>query len=173
MQTPMAPRLALLGALWLAGAEVRPAAAVPHPGRIDTRTRLALPDSLLAGPLPFAPPAPGQAFAVSNLTRKYTRDIAAFLKPEAAARSFDLAQLEAAAAGVHRLEPRPAPADSADLNLTEDPQRRTAEIPPEERDKLVPPTPGVKVGIPSPVATAGALLGGLGLLIKVISELAR
>jgi hypothetical protein len=169
MRSAMGLGLALWGALGAAGS-APPAAARPVPAVV--RPRLVLPDSVLRGPLPFAPGRPGDSFAASDLTRKYARNITPFLKPEAVP-GLDLAQIDRAAAGVRQVEPQAAPPDSSDLRLTEEQRRRVAEIPPEERDQLDPPKPGVHVGVPSAVATTGALLGGIGLLIKVLSELVR
>jgi hypothetical protein len=44
---------------------------------------------------------------------------------------------------------------------------------PEQKDALDPPKPGVHVGIPGTVAATGAMVGGLALLAKILSEFMR
>ena len=120
--------------------------------------------------LPFPPiTEPGQSFAASDLTRRYTKNVMPFLRPDLAPPT-DLAQLDRAA---ERSEARAAEADSSDVQLVDEQRRRAGPLTPEEKNQLVPPKPGAYVGIPGPVAATGALLGGLALLIKLIAELAR
>jgi len=42
-------------------------------------------------------------------------------------------------------------------------------VSPSEKEALTPPSAGVQVGIPSAVAATGALLGGLALLVKILT----
>ena len=61
--------------------------------------------------------------------------------------------------------------DSSNVHLVD--AARRAELTPEERAQAAPKKPGAHVGIPGPAAAAGALLGGLALLVKVIAALVR
>ena len=127
-------------------------------------------DSAASRRLPFTPShGAGQPFAASELTRRYGKDVTQFLRSEPVSLT-DLAQLDRMAEAT---TPGTAGVDSSDLRLVEEQRRRATQLTPQEKEKLVPPQPGAHVGVPSAVAATGALLGGLGLLIKLIVELAR
>jgi hypothetical protein len=44
---------------------------------------------------------------------------------------------------------------------------------PEEKAAALPPKPPISTAIPSPVAVAGSLVGGLAILVKLITALAK
>ena len=62
------------------------------------------------------------------------------------------------------------PEDSTAKALYERARRGdVAEVAPPEKAELAPPQPGVRTGIPSAVAATGALIGGLAILIKILT----
>jgi hypothetical protein len=130
------------------------------------RSRPAAPDSGLA----FRPlGGPTDRFSVSDLTRTYERDLTIWSN---AGRQpvLDLAWLDryGGSTGGH------AAIDSSDIDVVGGAERREpTAMTPDERAAAEPPQPGVQVGIPSPVAVAGALLGGVAVLVKLIAALGR
>ena len=94
----------------------------------------------------------------------YDRDLALFLN--AGPRRTDLAFLDLYG---HAPPPESVWEDSTAKALFDRSQGTdVAEVAPGEKDALVPATAGVRVGIPSAVAATGAILGGIGLLIKIL-----
>jgi hypothetical protein len=145
-------------------------AALGHaPAQASTR-----PDSAAAR-LPFRLlDSPNGYFTVSNLTKAYGRDLSEWLKVQAPPTT-DLAQLDRYGRS-RPIEPAPAPApeDSSDLALADAAKKHNpTELTPEEKAALTPPQPGVHVGIPGTVAATGALIGGLALLAKIVTEFLR
>ncbi len=94
----------------------------------------------------------------------YDRDLALFLNTRS--RRIDLAVLDRHG---HASPPATVWDDSTAKALFDRSQPTdVAEVTPGEMDALTPPTAGVHMGIPSAVAATGALLGGIGLLIKIL-----
>lgn len=121
--------------------------------------------------LPFlAAEQASDRFAVSKLTKAYDEHLIVFASqsggrgPRTIEWLDDQVRTAAAAAAAH---------DSSDVRLVTRGSGDAAEIPPEEKKRLEPPKPPVSVGIPSPVAIAGSLAGGLVLLVKLIAALSR
>ncbi len=115
--------------------------------------------------LPFKPlSGPNDYFTASTLTAAYEKDMTPFLSYRAA--SIDMAALDR-----HGHFPYgDVPEDSTARRLFEQAKLRDlAEETPPEKTALVPPSPGGHTGIPSAVATTGALLGGLAILIKILT----
>lgn len=118
-----------------------------------------------SGALPFRPlSSPTDRFAASNLTRAYEKDVSLFLNSQGP--RVDLAELDR-----HGYFPYgDRPYDPEWKSLVESGEaRRVAEMSPKEKDEVTPPTAGVQVGIPSAVAATGALIGGLALLVKILT----
>lgn len=110
---------------------------------------------------------PSERFTVSSLTAPYERDLDRILDLEAKEPT-DLAVLDEH--GWFPMEDVPYRADSHDMF------RQAAEA--VSRDPLTPEeevagesgTAGVQVGIPSPVAVTGSILGGLGVLASILAD---
>jgi hypothetical protein len=135
-------------------------------GSTTAPVKLAGRDSVRTRPLPFLPaPRPDQPFAASELTKPYVKNFAPLLKPRP--RSTSIREVERYAAAAYRDTSR----DSSNVHLVD--AAKHSELTPEEKAKAVPKKPGAHVGIPGPAAAAGALLGGLALLVKVIAALVR
>ena len=116
----------------------------------------------LAHELPFRSlTGPNDRFTASDLTMLYEKDTSLFLNPSAPP-YLDLEQLDryqySRADTTRRVWSRPPPDEVAELS-------------PQEKDEITPPTAGVQVGIPSYISVPGTLIGGAALLIKVLSEL--
>jgi len=125
--------------------------------------------------LPFRPlGAVDEYFTASNLTKLYGKDLTRFMKLDPQSRA-DLARLDRwGQPGEPRYAAAPAPVDSSDIAVADrNAANNPATLTPEQKEALVPPQPGAHVGIPSAVATTGALVGGLALLAKIISEFVR
>jgi hypothetical protein len=115
-----------------------------------------------AGELPFRPLThPDDHFSASDLTMAYERDLSIFLSPNAPS-YLDLDQLD---------RYRYAAADSSRRVWSDPDPEHVAQLTPEQKDEVTPPTAGVQVGIPSYVSVPGILIGGAALLVKVLSEL--
>ena len=152
-----------------------PASPVPLPAAHSPPVAAAIPFATLVADstrgLPFLPaPGPGQRFSISSLTRHYERDLNVLTSPSAAARerqaTRDLAWLD-------RYASRPTPPDTTNARRVDQTGNADANLTPAERKAAEPAKPPVHVGIPSPVAVAGSLAGGLVLLVKLIAGLAR
>ncbi|MFQ5601126.1 MAG: hypothetical protein ACE5G2_11310 [Candidatus Krumholzibacteriia bacterium] len=140
------------------------------PGAVSVPSQTTAPaDSSRPISLPFRPlSGPGDRFSISRLTEPYETDLTPFLSLEGMS-PVDLDVLDR-----HGYFPEfDVPVDSAGTHrlFREREPRRVAELTPEEKEELVPPQPGVTAGIPSAVAVTGTLLGGLGLLLKVLSDI--
>lgn len=124
-----------------------------------------VPQASASPPLPFrAVRGPSDRFTASSLTMNYDRDLALFLN--ARPRSIDLAFLDRYG---HAPPPVSVWEDSTAKALFDRSQGTdVAEVAPGEKDALTPATAGVRMGIPSAVAATGAILGGIGLLIKIL-----
>ena len=126
--------------------------------------------------LPFSPShSPEEPFAASELARLYTRNLGTFLGSEPHLSRADLRELDRYGAA-----PAPTPAaaraaeDTGGTRVVEASGREAPpQLTPEEKARAKPPEAGAHVGIPSPVAATTALLGGLGLLVKLIADLVR
>ncbi len=143
------------------------------PGSASARTEPAKAprDSLTA--LPFLPASgAGEQFTASRLTKAYDHNLMQFVKPVRRVPPTELAGLDGLAAS-RPAPPDTAPVDSSDIRLTRAGQGQTAELTPEQKAALVPEQPGAHVGIPGPVAATTALLGGLALFVKLLTELIR
>lgn len=126
-----------------------------------------------AAPLPFLAAKNAQdRFAVSAFTKTYEEQLLIFASQSTSRSPRTLewldhqARIAAAAAATAR-------EDSSDVRVATGGTGDAATIPPEEKKALEPPKPPVSVGIPSPVAIAGSLAGGLVLLVKLLTALAR
>ncbi|UCE03517.1 MAG: hypothetical protein JSW67_04830 [Candidatus Latescibacterota bacterium] len=108
---------------------------------------------------------PDGRFAASQLTRVYDRDPTLFLGESA--NLLDPEQLDRY--GWFPYGDIPAGSDSKRLLQEADPND-VANLAPSEKDAIEGPEAGAYVGIPSAVAATGAVIGGLGLLAKFISE---
>ena len=110
-------------------------------------------------------------FAVSGLTKTYDGHLVVFASqssgrgPRTIEWLDEYSRRRAAAAAAAR--------DRSNVQLTTAGTGEAASIPPDEKKQLEPPKPPVSVGIPSPVAIAGSLAGGLVLLVKLIAALSR
>jgi hypothetical protein len=154
-----AATLILLGML-LAGS--RPVAARPVP--LPTT-----PDSTQLRLLPFEPAMdPGEPFAASKLNKTYGKDLTRLLRPGARPRRTDLEVLDRYAVAPEFV---PAELDSSDIRLVGSrPEGSSTELTPEDKRETTPPQAGVRVGIPSSVATSATILGGIALFVKVLTE---
>lgn len=124
--------------------------------------------------LPFrALERPEDHFTASNLTDDYEDRFVRLESLVPPPRRRDLDQIESDSRWTQADADSIARADSTALALFGDSRDRTASLSPEERDALTPPAAGVRVGLPGPTAAITALAGGLGLLAKLIHELAR
>jgi len=94
----------------------------------------------------------------------YDRDLALFLNTRP--RRIDLGDLDR----YGHAPPAPSAWDDSTAKALFDRSQPTdvAEVTPGEKDALTPATAGAKVGIPSAVAATGAILGGIGILIKIL-----
>lgn len=152
---PVAAAFALVAALRVAAAAAEPA---PAPG---------------VEPLPFLPAQhAGDRFAVSQLTKTYEEPLIAFVS-QASSRSPRTIEWLDAQARIAAAAAATARSDSSNVQLATGGTGDAASIPPEEKKALDPPKPPIAVGIPSPVAIAGSLAGGLVLLVKLIAALSR
>ena len=126
-----------------------------------------------APPLPFLP-AQGATdrFAVSKLTKTYEEPLIAF-ESQASSRSPRTIEWLDAQARIAAAAAATARTDSSDVRVATAGTGDAASIPPDEKKALEPPKPPIAVGIPSPVAIAGSLAGGLVLLVKLIAALSR
>jgi hypothetical protein len=106
----------------------------------------------------------GERFTASSLTMRYDTDLALFLNPRD--RRIDLDDLD-----LHgRFPYGDTPEDSTAKALYERAKRgEVAEVTPPEKAEIAPPQPGVHTGIPSAAAATGALIGGLAILIKILT----
>lgn len=166
---------ALLGAgPAAAGSSPADPATVPPPLAAEPEAALAAPDpaAVPAAPLPFlAAEHAGDRFAVSEFTKTYDEPLVVFASQSSnrSPRTLDWldhqARIAAAAAAAEK--------DSSNVRVATDDRGHAATIPPEEKKALEPPKPPVSVGIPSPVAIATSLAGGLVLLVKLIAAMGR
>lgn len=126
-------------------------------------------DSLRSA-LPFVPVrGPGDRFVASNLSKTYDRDLLHLLNPEAARIRADLALLDRyGQAPRHRV---PVEVDSSNVRVVD--AGKPDQISREEKEKLEPPAPPIKTTIPDAVASTASILGGLALLVKILSEMIR
>ena len=116
-------------------------------------------------PLPFRPlQGPDDVFSASSLTISYDRAWMSFSNPRGP-------RIDMAALDRHGyFPPGDVPADSLARALYERALHPdVAEVTPADKDALSPPKAGAQVGIPSAVAATGALLGGLAILIKILT----
>lgn len=116
-------------------------------------------------PLPFlALSGPNGRFTASNLTAVYEKDPTSLLNRRGP--RIDLAQLDR-----HGHFPYgDTPIDPNEKSLVESTQpQEVADVSPTEREELTPPKAGAHVGIPSAAAATGALIGGLAILIKILT----
>lgn len=122
-----------------------------------------------ARPSPTFRPATnsGDPIASSELTRKYAVDLTLFLRPSADVDVADLAWLDRMGSPPPSAVPA---ADSSDVELIESGARAPRDPPPAGERAAAPKPSG---SIPGPVAATTALLGGLVLLVKVITEFLR
>lgn len=124
-------------------------------------------------PLPFLPAQhASDRFAVSKLTKTYEEPLIAFVS-QASSRSPRTIEWLDAQARIAAAAAATARRDSSDVRVATGATGDAASIPPEEKKALDPPKPPIAVGIPSPVAIAGSLAGGLVLLVKLIAALSR
>jgi len=117
----------------------------------------------------------GDRFSVSDLTKAYERDLTTWTNTERTS-ALDLAWLDrhGVAATGSGAAAADAAADSSDLDVVDGASGRDpGTMTPQEKSAAEPPKPPVSVGIPSPVAIAGSLVGGLALLVKLITAIAR
>ena len=167
-------------------------AALLGPGAAAAATSPAAPPDTHAPALPSAsaavaaPPAAGSAaplpflaaknardrFAVSEFTKAYEEPLLVFASQSSSRSPRTLewldhqAEVAAAAAAAARN-------DSSDVRVATGGSGSAATIPPEEKKALEPAKPPLAVGIPSPVAIAGSLAGGLVLLVKLLTAMAH
>jgi hypothetical protein len=115
--------------------------------------------------LPFRPlGGPHDRFSASNLTVTYEKDPTLFLNGSRP--PIDLAQLDR----YGHFPYGDVPLDPNEKSLVGSPRPQSvADVSPQEKDELTPPTAGAHVGIPSAVAATGALLGGLAILVKILT----
>ncbi len=125
--------------------------------------------------LPFrAVVEPGDHFTASDLTDAYEDEFISLTSLVPAPQRLDLDRIESDSEWTQAAADSIAEADSTAMALFGDSRSRdTASLPPEERDALTPATAGVRIGLPGPTAALTALAGGLGLLAKLVYELAR
>ena len=110
-------------------------------------------------------------FSVSDLTRLYERDLSVWTNVDRQPAG-DLAWLDRH--GSARPVRVAAHSDSSDLDVVEgaegrDPTAMTRA----EKEAAEPPKPPISTAIPSPIAVAGSLVGGLAILVKLIAALAK
>lgn len=152
------------GVLALAATAV---AAPPMPAEGTASVRAGADSGLAFRPLA----GPGDRFSVSNLTRSYERDLTLW-SSRASGSARDLAWLDRH--GRAMAGSASAGADSSDIDVVgATPVRDPTAMTPADKDAAQPPQPPVRVGVPSPVAVAGSLLGGLALLVQLIAKLAK
>ena len=109
--------------------------------------------------------APDGRFVTSRLDRDHGRDPTPFLS------GVIVSQLDLNVLDAHgRFPDGDVPADSTKKLVRRRPPQETAALSPEEKKAAAPPEPGVHAGIPSAVAVTGTLLGGLALLVKVLTS---
>lgn len=121
-----------------------------------------------ANPLPFrALEDSADRFTVSELTAPYERNLDQILDVEEA-QPTDLAVLDAH--GWFPMDDVPYRTDTYDMlreaadEVSQDP------LTPEEEVAEESGTAGVQVGIPSPVAVTGTILGGIGVLASILAD---
>ena len=115
--------------------------------------------------LPFRPlQGPDDVFTASSLTIDYDHAWMSFSNPRGP-------RVDMAALDRHGYFPLgDVPADSAARALYERSLHPdVAEVTPADKEALSPPEAGAHVGIPSAAAATGALLGGLAILIKILT----
>jgi len=155
-----AATLILLGLLLAGG---RSAEARPEP--------LPVPADSTHFRLPFEPAQePGEPFVASKLNKTYGKDLTRLMRPRARSPRTDLETLDQYAEAP--LPPfAPAELDSSDIRLVGSrPEGSSAELTPQDKEEAKPAQAGVQVGIPGPVAATTALLGGIALFVKVLTE---
>jgi hypothetical protein len=109
--------------------------------------------------------APDGRFVTSRLDRDHGRDPTPFLS------GVIVSQLDLSVLDAHgRFPDGDVPADSTKKLVRGRPPQETAALSPEEKKAAAPPEPGVHTAIPSAVAATGALLGGIALLVKVLTS---
>ena len=133
------------------------ATAVPAPSALPESTLAALPPIRLLV-------APDGRFVTSRLALDHGRNETPFLSGTIVPQ-LDLAELDAHG----RFPDGDVPADSTKRLFRHRPPQEAAALTPEEKKAAVPPEPGVHTGIPSAVAVTGTLLGGLALLVKILT----
>jgi hypothetical protein len=152
------------------------AALLPVPASADSPVESPKPGANVAAKPPDPAPArplfrpangPNQSIASSELTGRYTVDLTRFLMPSTDLDAADISWLD-------RLPERQAPTavagDSSDVRLVESKSKDPVGLPPADKRAANPQPPG---SIPGPAAAAAAFLGGLVLLVKVVSEFLR
>jgi hypothetical protein len=145
------------GILVLAALSPVAATAVPAPTAPSESTLASLPPIRLLV-------APDGRFVTSQLVLDHGRDETPFLTGVIVPQ-LDLAELDAHG----RFPDGDVPADSTKRLFRHRPPQDAAALSPEEKKAAVPPEPGVHAGIPSAVAVTGTLLGGLALLVKILT----
>ena len=115
--------------------------------------------------LPFRPlQGPDDVFTASSLTMDYDRAWMSFSNPRGP--KVDLSMLDRHG----YFPPGDVPADSAARALYERSLHPdVAAVTPADKDAVTPPTAGAHVGIPGAAAATGALIGGLAILIKILT----
>ena len=118
--------------------------------------------------LPFRPiDADNPRFTASDLTAPYDAAVETLLDPEAK-KATDLDVLDAH--GWFPVDDVPYRADTYDLFQWATEDVPTDPLSPEEEVAGESGTAGVQVGIPSPVAVTGTILGGLGVLASILID---
>ena len=151
-------RIPAISAVLAAWSWTSPAGATTTPGRLPFRALIERTDH----------------FTASYLTDDYEKQFVPLQSLLPPPRRFDLDRIEADSDWTQANVDSITEADSTALALFGDSRARdAASLPPEERDAMIPASAGVHIGLPGPTAALTALAGGLGLLAKLIYELAR